>query len=219
MTRIEKYQKLRERIAKEIQDNAVIWEQQNKLEQYQQALLKVNSEHFTPIIKNINDSLNLINLENNILKNNHQYLEIKDKYLLVKILSDINQIFETYKNLKIKDNNSQIVIVDYPVEYATLIDGMHNKISEFEKNLESKIKDINAFVKSIEKKYQKDNSTQNFNSSLEQIKQDNNKLQEEYHQLKVKGKTSYKISFIFFAGIVVSLIVIVVLLILLVMLK
>lgn len=217
MTRIERYQTLRDQITKDIQENALIWAEEKKLEQYQNHLLKLNQEYFAPIIKNINNQLKLLNLENNVLKNNYEYLEAKDKYLLIKILSDINNVFESYQ--PITNIVTDKVLVDYPLEYATLIDSMNNKIIEFEKNLESKINNINAFVKSLEKKYQKDNTSQDFEKSNQEIKINSNKLQDDFHQLKVKGKNNYKVSFVFFATIIVSLVLIVVLLVLLVMLK
>lgn len=217
MTRTEKYQKLRNQITKDIQDNALIWEQEKKIEQYQNQLLKLDQDYFAPIVKKVNDQLKLINLENSALRNSYEYLEPKDKYLLIKILSDINNVFESYQpNTNFEDNK---VLVDYPLEYATLIDNMNQKIVEFEKNLESKINNINAFVKSLEKKYQKDNNSQDFEKSIKEIKVNSNKLQDDFHQLKIKGKNSYKVSFVFFGIIIVSLALIVVLLVLLVMLK
>lgn len=218
MTRIEKYQNLRDEILKDIQENVLIWEQEKKIEQYQNQLLKLNQEYFAPIIKKVNDSLKLINLDSVAFKNNYEYLEAKDKYLLIKILSDINNVFESYQ-----PNNENLavekVLVDYPLEYVTLIDSMNQKIVEFEKNLESKITSINTFVKSLEKKYQKDNNSQEFEKSIKEIKVNSNKLQDDFQQLKVKGKNNYKISFIFFVTIIVSLVLIVVLLVLLMMLK
>lgn len=218
MTRIERYQPIRMQIIKEIQENALIWEQEKKIEQYENRLLKLNHEYFAPIIKKVNDHLKLLNLDIAATKNNFEYLETKDKYLLIKILSDINNIFESYQP---NSENFDVdkAIVDYPLEYTTLIESMNQKIVEFEKNLESKMSSINTFVKSLEKKYQKDNNSQDFEKSIKEIKINNNKLQDDFHQLKVKGKNSYKISFIFFATIIVSLVLIVVLLVLLVMLK
>lgn len=218
MTRIERYQPIRTQIIKEIQENALIWEQEKKIEQYENRLLKLNHEYFAPIIKKVNDHLKLLNLDIAATKNNFEYLETKDKYLLIKILSDINNIFESYQP---NSENFDVdkAIVDYPLEYTTLIESMNQKIVEFEKNLESKMSSINTFVKSLEKKYQKDNNSQDFEKSIKEIKINNNKLQDDFHQLKVKGKNSYKISFIFFATIIVSLVLIVVLLVLLVMLK
>ncbi|MGL5268844.1 MAG: hypothetical protein ACRC8P_03725 [Spiroplasma sp.] len=218
MTRIEKYQNLRNQITKDIQENALIWEQEKKLEQYQNQLLKLNQEYFAPIIKKTNDNLKLINLDSVIFKNNYQYLNPKDKYLLIKILSDINNVFETYQPGN-KDLMDEKILVDYPLEYVTLIDSMNQKIVEFEKNLESKIININIFVKSLEKKYQKDSNTQNFEKSNQEIKFNSNKLHDDFQHLKVKGKNSYKISFVFFTTILVSLVLIVVLLVLLVVLK
>lgn len=218
MTRIEKYQTIRNQIMKDIQENALVWDQEKKIEQYESQLLKLNKEYFAPIIKKVNNHLKLLNLDNAATKNNFEYLEPKDKYLLIKILSDINNIFESYQpNSEVFENEN--AIVDYPLEYATLIESMNQKIVEFEKNLESKMSSINAFVKSLEKKYQKDNNSQEFEKSIKEIKINNNKLQDDFQQLKVKGKNSYKISFIFFATIIVSLVLIVVLLVLLVMLK
>lgn len=215
MTRIEKYKNLRNQIAKDIQENAVIWEQEKKLEQYQNQLLKLNQEHFAPIIKKVNDSLKLINLDSITFKNNYQYLNQKDKYLLIKLLSDINNVFEAYQPKNENLMNSK-VLVNYPLEYVTLIDSMNQKIVEFEKNLESKISDINAFVKLLETKYQKDISLQNLEKINQDIKVTNNKLHDEFQHLKVKGKNNYKVSFAFFAIILVSLAFIVVLLVLLV---
>lgn len=218
MTRIEKYQTLRNQIVKDIQENAAIWEQEKKIEQYQTQLLKMNQGYFEPIFKKINHNLKLLNLDNVAGQNNFEYLKPKDKYLLIKILSDINNVFESYQpNNEIFENEK--VLVDYPLEYATLIESMNQKIVEFEKNLESKMSSINTFVKSLEKQYQKENNSQEFEKSIKEIKLNSNKLQDDFAQLKVKGKNSYKISFIFFATIIVSLVLIVVLLVLLVMLK
>lgn len=217
MTRIEKYQAVRNQIVKDIQENALVWEQEKKIEQYQNQLLKMNQEYFAPIIKKINDHLKLLNLDTLAAKNNFEYLEPKDKYLLIKILSDINNVFESYQPSTEEFENSRVV--DYPLEYATLIESMNQKIVEFEKNLESKMSSINAFVKSLEKKYQKDNTSQDFEISSKEIKINSNKLQDDFQQLKVKGKNNYKVSFAFFATIIISLILIVVLLVLLVMLK
>ncbi|MBE4703941.1 hypothetical protein [Spiroplasma platyhelix] len=219
MTRIDKYQPVRNQITKDIQENALIWEQEKKIEQYENQLLKLNKEYFAPIIKNVNDHLKLLNLDNIAAKNNFEYLETKDKYLLIKILSDINNVFESYQPNSESYERDKEKLVDYPLEYATLIESMNQKIVEFEKNLESKMSSINAFVKSLEKKYQKDNNSQEFEKSIKEIKINNNKLQDDFQQLKVKGKNSYKISFVFFATIIVSLVLIVVLLVLLVMLK
>lgn len=218
MTRIEKYKNLRNQIAKDIQENAVIWEQEKKLEQYQNQLLKLDQEYFAPIIKKVNDSLKLINLDNVTFKNNYQYLNQKDKYLLIKLLSDINNVFEAYQPKNESLMNGK-VLVDYPLEYVTLIDSMNQKIIEFEKNLESKITGINAFVKSLEKKYQKDISLQNLEKINQDIKVTNNKFHDEFQHLKIKGKNNYKVSFAFFATILVSLALIVVLLVLLVVFK
>lgn len=217
MTRIEKYQVVRNQIVKDIQENALVWEQEKKIEQYQNQLLKLNQEYFAPIIKKINDHLKLLNLDTLAAKNNFEYLEPKDKYLLIKILSDINNVFESYQPSTEEFESSKIV--DYPLEYATLIESMNQKILEFEKNLESKMSSINAFVKSLEKKYQKENTSQDFEISSKEIKINSNKLQDDFQQLKVKGKNNYKVSFAFFATIIISLILIVVLLVLLVMLK
>ncbi|MDQ7982794.1 MAG: hypothetical protein REH79_01065 [Spiroplasma sp.] len=215
MTRVEKYHQLRNQITKEIQENAVIWEQEKKIEQYKNQLLKMNHDYFAPIIKKLDDSLKLINLESILLKNNYQYLAPKDKYLLIKLLSDLNNIFESYQP---KSQNCVIekTVVDYPLEYATLINSINQKIAEFETNLESKINDINAFSHAIERKYQKDNTSQNFDQSIKDIKVNSNKLQDDFQQLKIKGKNSYKISLFLFAIIIIALIVIVVLLLLLV---
>lgn len=217
MTRVEKYQQLRSQIAKEIQENALIWEQEKKIEQYKNQLLKMNKDYFTPIIKKINDNLKLINLDNILLKNNYQYLTPKDKYLLIKLLSDLNNIFESYQP-KTQDFAIEKTLVDYPLEYATLISSINQKIMKFEKNLESKIKDINTFVYALERKYQKNNLSQEFEKSIKEIKFNSNKLQDDFQQLKIKGKNSYKSSFIFFIIIIIGLIGIVVLLLLVVML-
>lgn len=218
MTRVEKYQGLRKQIIKDIQENALIWEQEKKIEQYENQLLKLNQEYFSPIIKKVNDHLKLLNLDNSGDKNNFEYLEPKDKYLLIKILSDINNVFESYQPSS-EDIANEKALVDYPLEYATLIESINHKIVEFEQNLESKMSSINAFVKSLEKKYQKENNSQDFEKSIKEIKANSNRLQDDFQQLKVKGKNSYKISFIFFSIIIVSLVLIVVLLVLLVMLK
>lgn len=213
MTRIQKYQVLRDQIAKDIQESSLIWQQEQKIEKYQNQLLQLNKEYFAPIIKKINNHLKLINLESVSFKSNYEYLEQKDKYLLIKILSDINSVFEEYQLEEDKD--SEKVLVDYPLEYSALINNMNQKIVDFERNLESKINDINAFVRDLEKKYKKDSSSQNFDKSFKEIKINANKLQDNFQQLRVKGKNNYKVSFIFFATIIVSLILIVVLLILL----
>lgn len=217
MTRVEKYQQLRTQITKEIQENALIWEQEKKIEQYKNQLLKLNKDYFAPVIKKLNDSLKLINLDSILLKNNYQYLTPKDKYLLIKLLSDLNNIFESYQP-KTQDFAIEKTLVDYPLEYATLISSINQKIVEFEKNLESKIKNINTFVYALEKKYQKDNLSQDFEKSIKEIKLNSNKLQDDFQQLKIKGKNSYKSSVIFFIIIIVVLIAVVVLLLLIVML-
>lgn len=217
MTRVEKYQQLRTQIAKEMQENALIWEQEKKLEQYQNQLLKLNKDYFTPIIKKLNENLKLINLDSMLLKNKYQYLTPKDKYLLIKLLSDLNNIFESYQP-KTEEFVLDKTLVDYPLEYATLIGSINQKIMEFEQNLESKIKNINTFVYALEKKYQKDNLSQDFEKSIKEIKINSNKLQDDFQQLKIKGKNSYKISFVFFTIVLVVLIAIVVLLLVVVVL-
>lgn len=217
MTRIEKYQQLRNQITKEIQENALIWEQEKKIEQYKNQLLKLNKDYFTPIIEKLNNSLKLVNLDSILLKNNYQYLTPKDKYLLIKLLSDLNNIFESYQP-KTEDFGIEKTLVDYPLEYATLINNINQNIVDFEKNLESKIKDINAFVHALERKYQKDNTSQDFEKSIKDIKINSNKLQDDFQQLKIKGKNRYKTSFLFFMAIIIALILIVVLLLLIVML-
>lgn len=217
MTRVEKYHQLRIQIAKEIKENALIWEQEKKLERYKKQLLKVNQDYFAPVIKKLNDSLKLINLDSILLQNNYQYLTPKDKYLLIKLLSDLNNIFESYQP-ETEDFMTEKNLVDYPLEYTTLIGSINQKIIEFEKNLESKIKNINTFVSALEKKYQKDNLSQDFEKSIKEIKFNSNKLQDDFQQLKVKGKNNYKSGIFFFVMVIAILIAIVVLLVLIVML-
>lgn len=205
MTRMEKYKSLREQIAKEIKENSKLWEQEQKIENYYQQLIKIDKSYFDPIFQKLNSDLNLVNFENYFIKNNEQHLDDNDKL----ILENINNILKKYSE------NIDFEIVDVPListnlEYQTLINSMHNKINEFQKDLESKIHDVKNFVKNLEFKYKKYKiNNSDLNKGLKEINQEHNNFQDELQKIKIK--LHYKWSLTVFSIIIICLILIVVL--------
>ncbi|WP_338979620.1 hypothetical protein [Spiroplasma endosymbiont of Lasioglossum malachurum] len=209
MTRMEKYKSLREQIAKEIKENSKLWEQEQKIENYYQQLIKIDKSYFEPIFQKLNSDLNLVNFENYFIKNNEQHLDDNDKLILENMLENINNILKKYSE------NIDFEIVDVPListnlEYQTLINSMHNKINEFQKDLESKIHDVKNFVKNLEFKYKKYKiNNSDLNKELKEINQEHNNFQDELQKVKIKN--NYKWSLIVFSIIIICLILIVVL--------
>lgn len=209
MTRMEKYKGLREQVAQEIKENSKIWEQEQKLENYHQQLIKVDKTYFEPIFQNLNSDLNLINFENYFIKNNEQHLDDNDKLVLENILEKINDTLEKHStniDFKIVDMS----LINTNLEYQTLINSMHNKISEFQKDLESKIHDVKNFVKNLELKYKKYKlNNSEFNKELKEINQQHNNFQDELQKIKIKN--NYKWSLTIFSIIIICLILVVLL--------
>ncbi|WP_342257273.1 hypothetical protein [Spiroplasma endosymbiont of Nomada ruficornis] len=209
MTRMEKYKSLREQIAKEIKENSKLWEQEQKIENYYQQLIKIDKSYFEPIFQKLNSDLNLVNFENYFIKNNEQHLDDNDKLILENMLENINNILKKYSE------NIYFEIVDVPListnlEYQTLINSMHNKINEFQKDLESKIHDVKNFVKNLEFKYKKYKiNNSDLNKELKEINQEHNNFQDELQKVKIKN--NYKWSLTVFSIIIICLILIVVL--------
>ncbi|WP_252320708.1 MULTISPECIES: hypothetical protein [unclassified Spiroplasma] len=209
MTRMEKYKSLREQIAKEIKENSKLWEQEQKIENYYQQLIKIDKSYFEPIFQKLNSDLNLVNFENYFIKNNEQHLDDNDKLILENMLENINNILKKYSE------NIDFEIVDVPListnlEYQTLINSMHNKINEFQKDLESKIHDVKNFVKNLEFKYKKYKiNNSDLNKELKEINQEHNNFQDELQKVKIKN--NYKWSLTVFSIIIICLILIVVL--------
>lgn len=209
MTRMEKYKSLREQIAKEIKENSKLWEQEKKIENYYQQLIKIDKSYFKPIFQKLNSDLNLVNFENYFIKNNEQHLDDNDKLILENMLENINNILKKYSE------NIDFEIVDVPListnlEYQTLINSMHNKINEFQKDLESKIHDVKNFVKNLEFKYKKYKiNNSDLNKELKEINQEHNNFQDELQKVKIKN--NYKWSLTVFSIIIIFLILIVVL--------
>ncbi|MBP1527040.1 hypothetical protein [Spiroplasma endosymbiont of Dactylopius coccus] len=209
MTRMEKYKSLREQIAKEIKENSKLWEQEQKIENYYQQLIKIDKSYFEPIFQKLNSDLNLVNFENYFIKNNEQHLDDDDKLILENMLENINNILKKYSE------NIDFEIVDLPListnlEYQTLINSMHNKINEFQKDLESKIHDVKNFVKNLEFKYKKYKiNNSDLNKELKEINQEHNNFQDELQKVKIKN--NYKWSLTVFSIIIICLILIVVL--------
>ncbi|WJG70394.1 hypothetical protein [Spiroplasma ixodetis] len=209
MTRMEKYKSLREQIAKEIKENSKLWEQEQKIENYYQQLIKIDKSYFEPIFQKLNSDLNLVNFENYFIKNNEQHLDDNDKLILENMLENINNILKKYSE------NIDFEIVDVPListnlEYQTLINSMHNKINEFQKDLESKIHDVKNFVKNLEFKYKKYKiNNSHLNKGLKEINQEHNNFQDELQKIKIKH--NYKWSLTVFSIIIICLILIVVL--------
>lgn len=203
MTRMEKYKNLREQIAKEIKENSKIWDQEQKIENYRQQLIKVDKAYFQPIFESLNSDLNLINFENYFLKNNEQHLNDNDKLILENMLENINNILEKYSTSL--DDETDISLINTNLEYQTLINSLHNKISQFQKDLESKINDVKNFVKNLEFKYKKYKLNNNdFNKELKEIHQQYNNFQDELQKNKIKN--NYQWSLIVFSIIIVCLI-------------
>ncbi len=209
MTRMEKYKSLREQIAKEIKENSKLWEQEQKIENYYQQLIKIDKSYFEPIFQKLNSDLNLVNFENYFIKNNEQHLDDNDKLISENMLENINNILKKYSE------NIDFEIVDVPListnlEYQTLINSMHNKINEFQKDLESKIHDVKNFVKNLEFKYKKYKiNNSDLNKELKEINQEHNNFQDELQKVKIKN--NYKWSLTVFSIIIICLILIVVL--------
>lgn len=208
MTRMEKYKDLREQIAKEIKENSKIWEQEQKIANYHQQLIKVDKAYFEPIFQSLNSDLNLINFENYFIKNNEQHLDDNDKLILEHMLENINSALEKYStNI---DYEVDMSLINTNLEYKTLINSMHNKIGEFQKDLESKIHDVKNFVKNLEFKYKKYKLNNNeFNKELKEINQQHNNFQDELQKIKIKN--NYKWSLTVFSIIIVCLILVVIL--------
>ncbi|WP_342260646.1 hypothetical protein [Spiroplasma endosymbiont of Notiophilus biguttatus] len=209
MTRMEKYKSLREQITKEIKENSKLWEQEQKIENYYQQLIKIDKAYFEPIFQKLNSDLNLVNFENYFIKNNEQHLDDNDKLILENMLENINNILKKYSE------NIDFEIVDVPLininlEYQTLINSMDNKINEFQKDLESKIHDVKNFVKNLEFKYKKYKiNNSDLNKGLKEINQEHNNFQDELQKIKIKH--NYKWSLTVFSIIIICLILIVVL--------
>ncbi|WP_425377465.1 hypothetical protein [Spiroplasma endosymbiont of Aleiodes alternator] len=206
---MEKYKSLREQIAKEIKENSKLWEQEQKIENYYQQLIKIDKSYFEPIFQKLNSDLNLVNFENYFIKNNEQHLDDNDKLISENMLENINNILKKYSE------NIDFEIVDVPListnlEYQTLINSMHNKINEFQKDLESKIHDVKNFVKNLEFKYKKYKiNNSDLNKELKEINQEHNNFQDELQKVKIKN--NYKWSLTVFSIIIICLILIVVL--------
>lgn len=213
MTRMEKYQAVRNQIAHDIKDNAIIWEQEQILENYRQKLIKIDKIYFDTIFKDLNHELNLINFETHLLTTNDEKLKDNDKYALEKMLVDINNTLEHFTTKIIIEPSMSLD--DINPEYKTLITSMHNKIGQFQTQLESKISDVKLFVKSLETKYQKHKlHEQDFKQRLKEINEQHNNFQDELQQNKTK--TNYQTSLTIFSIIIVCLILVAVLLLLLI---
>ena len=209
MTRMEKYKDLREQIAKEIKDSSRIWEQEQKIENYYQKLIKVDKAYFEPIFQNLTTDLNLINFENYFIKNNEQYLDEGEKIVLENMLNNINNILEKYST-NINFDAVETPVINTNLEYQTLVNSMYNKINQFQKDLESKIQDVRNFVRNLEFKYKKYKlNTNHFNQELKTINQQHNNFQDELQKIKIKN--NYRWSLTVFSIIIVCLIIIVVL--------
>lgn len=212
MTRMEKYQAVRNQIAHDIKDNANIWQQEQMLENYRQKLMKIDKEYFTAIFKDLNHELNLINFETHLLTTNDEKLKDNDKYVLEKMLVDINNTLEHF-TMKVV-NEPLVPLDDINREYKTLITSMHNKIGEFQTHLESKISDVKLFVKSLETKYQKHKlNVRDFKQGLIEINDQHNNFQDELQ--KIKTKNNYKTSLTIFS-IIICLVLVVTLILLLI---
>lgn len=209
MTRMEKYKSLREQIAKEIKENSKLWEQEQKIENYYQQLIKIDKSYFEPIFQKLNSDLNLVNFENYFIKNNEQHLDDNDKLILENMLENINNILKKYsENIDFEIVDVQLISTN--LEYQTLINSMHNKINKFQKDLESKIHDVKNFVKNLEFKYKKYKiNNSDLNKELKEINQEHNNFQDELQKVKIKN--NYKWSLTVFSIIIICLILIVVL--------
>ncbi|WP_342275767.1 hypothetical protein [Spiroplasma endosymbiont of Nebria brevicollis] len=211
MTRMEKYQSVRNQIAQDIKDNANIWQQEQMLENYRQKLMKIDKEYFTAIFKDLNHELNLINFETHLLTTNDEKLKDNDKYVLEKMLVDINNTLEHFTTKVVNEPSS---LDDINPEYKTLITSMHNKIVEFQTHLESKISDVRLFIKSLETKYQKHKlNVRDFKQGLIEINDQHNNFQDELQ--KIKTKNNYKTSLTIFS-IIICLVLVVTLILLLI---
>lgn len=215
MTRMEKYQAVRNQIAYDIKENANIWQQEQILENYRQQLMKIDEEYFTAIFTDLNHELNLINFENHLLTTTDEKLKDHDKYALEKMLVDINNTIEQFTTKTVSEPS--ILLDDINSEYKTLITSMHNKIGEFQTQLESKISDVKLFVKSLETKYQKHKlHARDFKQGLNEINDQYHNFQDELQQIKTKTKNNHQASLIIFSIIIICLILVAILLLLLI---
>lgn len=197
MKRVEKYQKLYDEVNKQKNDNSVIFKKDKDLKKYQKELLAINNDYFYPIVKKIGNEINLLNLENNFKKTAYTYLNLKDKYLLIKILSDINNFFEIYNETKNNFLNNVDQATYYSTEYNGLISELKNKTDDLKFKLTNKMDKISIFVSNVEQKYSKKYTIENNKAEiLLKIKNNNNELKKSIDNLNYKYKVSNKFTFL-----------------------